>query len=141
MAGAIRNRQLRALGIVPFQLRAATTVDEPLTPAVSDAFEVTTTSTETLLQLWLPPTEGDPFAGPHARLLGDVLRSLALSRQQVLLGMSRKGSDLPLLAFGPGAPAGAITLASLVKLRDPIEKRIAWKQLRQLRRRLREVSE
>ena len=141
MDGAIRNSQLRALGIVPLQLRASVSTEVLTPPTASHTPEGIATNTGVRLQVWLPPTEGDPFAGPHARLLGDVLRSLGLTRQKIQTGMPEKDHNLPLLAFGPGAPADAVKLSTLVKLRDPIEKRIAWKQLRQLRRCLREVPE
>ena len=45
-------------------------------------------------------------------------------------------NNLPILAFGTGAPAGSTRVAALARLRDPLEKRIAWPMLRALRRRL-----
>lgn len=138
MFDAQRLRQLHALGLAPMHLRgrAVAQADEPASQHnVADA----TQATDVRLHLWFPPGETDAFAGPHARLLTQVLASLGLAPGQVREGGPDDGPATPLLAFGPGAPEGSTRLAALVKLRDPIEKRIAWPLLRGLRRRLRQA--
>ena len=82
-----------------------------------------------------------PSGGPEARLLGDLLASLGLTLAQVRWASDDVlPEDVPVLAFGPHAPRGALRVAALTRLREPLEKRIAWPLLRQLRRQLRETA-
>lgn len=120
------------------------------------------------LRIWFSQPQVDVFEGPHRRLLQDLLCSIGLTPDQVQLmdsqtsaptpgsgaatgpgfdsttaspeGRVPENSDLPILAFGIGAPAGSTRIAALPRLRDPLEKRIAWPMLRQLRRRLRSAA-
>ena len=130
-------RQLHALGITPLRLRAA--ADDAMPQAPADGQEVTA-APAIALYLWLPPREADPFHGPHEPLLRQLLCSLGLAPEQALLGVPEEGDARPVLAFGPGGPSGAVQLPALAKLRDPLEKRIAWPALRTLRRRLWQAS-
>lgn len=120
------------------------------------------------LRIWFSQAQADVFEGPHRRLLQDLLCSIGLSPDQVQLmesqasapapgsgadavsgfdtataspeGQVSGNNDLPILAFGIGAPAGSTRIAALPRLRDPLEKRIAWPMLRELRRRLRSAA-
>lgn len=141
MFDAQRLRQLQALGVVPMRLRGQVAV-EVVEELPQRGAESAGPATGVVLQLWFASGEGDPFTGAHGRLLTQILKSLDLCPEQTRVrsrheAESQEDDALPLLAFGPGAPAGAIRLAALEKLRDPIEKRIAWPLLRGLRRVLR----
>ena len=133
-----RLRQLQALGLSPMRLRghAVAEVIEP----VSDQDAANVAAPPGIpVHLWFSPGEPDAFKGPHAHLLAQLLRCLDLSPEQIQPGLPSDGQTALLLAFGPGAPEGATRFAALAKLRDPIEKRIAWPLLRGLRRRLRQA--
>ncbi|MCX7562718.1 hypothetical protein OS176_04030 [Xanthomonadaceae bacterium XH05] len=139
MFDAERVRQLHALGLAPMRLRehavaiagqASPSCDPPEESVVADDF---------VLRLWLPPAKARPFEGPHARLLTQILKSIGVRPEQILMARQPEDGGAPLLAFGAGAPKEAIRLAALDKLRDPIEKRVAWPVLRSLRRRLRQM--
>lgn len=122
-------RQLRALGITPLRLRSAAGEVMPQAPDADVASAIG-------LCVWLPTHEGDPFRGPHERLLRQLLCALGLTSEQVVLDVPDAGDVRPVLAFGPGGPPGAVQLPALVNLREPLEKRIAWPALRRLRRHL-----
>ena len=139
MFDAQRLRQLHALGLSPMRLRgnaadavAPVSVQEPVAAPVPPPIAMP-------VYLWFPPGEPDAFAGPHARLLAQFLACLDLSPQQIQPGLPADSQTAILLAFGPGAPPGATRFAALAKLRDPIEKRVAWPLLRGLRKRLRQM--
>lgn len=126
-----KERYLRALGLAPMRLRRPEPVDgePPPAPAATPGIA---------LWLWCPPASGDPFAGPEARLLRHLLHALDLQPARVArCTPEAAGDDRPVLALGPGAPAGSHVLPELGALRDPLQKRIAWPVLRALRRRLR----
>ena len=138
MFDAQRLRHLHALGLAPMRLRghAAAAAAEPASaPDATDA----AAPIGMPVHLWFPPGEPDAFAGPHARLLTQVLACLDISPGQIQPGLPDDGETALLLAFGPGAPQGATRFAALARLRDPIEKRVAWSLLRGLRRRLRQT--
>lgn len=127
-------RRLHALGITPLRLRTATgDVAQPAGQDVAAAPAIA-------LYLWLPPRAADPFHGPHVRLLHQLLCGLGLGPEQVALGAPEEGDAQPVLAFGPGGPPGAVQVPALARLREPLEKRIAWPALRRLRRRLWQAS-
>lgn len=123
------QRSLQALGITPMRLRGS----EPVAtePEVAASVPVCVR-----LCLWLPAETPDPFAGPQARLLQHLLRTLDLEPNQVARQVP-VAQDIPVLAFGRGAPSATCTLPALDALRDPINKRMAWPLLRALRRQLR----
>lgn len=122
-----RQRQLRALGIEMLVQRGA-----PGKAATQGQDEPETPAPAVCLRLWFAEGQTPQEAGAQ-RLLRDVLRSLGLTPEQA----TGSDPDLPQLAFGEPAPEGAIALAALARLRDPLEKRIAWPVLRRLHRRLR----
>lgn len=130
-------RQLHVLGITPLRLRTAA---GDVAPQAQPAGQEVTAAPAIALYLWLPPREGDPFHGPHERLLHQLLCGLGLAPAEVVLGVPDGGDAWPVLAFGPGGPPGAVQVPELARLRDPLEKRIAWPALRRLRRRLWQAS-
>lgn len=132
-----RDSWLRALGLEPMQLRAATAAADSETVIASDA--AATVATSPVLFLWSPPDDAAPLHGPYARLAADLLQSLGVRVEQVGAGQpDAMPSDVPILVLGAQAPADGVRLPALARLRDPLEKRIAWPILRRLRRRLRE---
>ncbi len=136
MFDAQRLRQLHALGLAPMRLRTQAAADAAGPVSQHEATGAMQPAGMPV-HLWFPPGEADAFTGPHARLLVQLLKCLDLSPEQVRPGLPNDGQAALLLAFGPGAPEGATRFAALAKLRDPIEKRIAWPLLRGLRRCLR----
>ncbi len=138
MFDAQQLRQLHALGLAPMHLRGHATAQVAVPVLAREEPSGNAPRSSLPVHLWFPPGEPDAFAGPHGRLLTQLLRCLDLSPEQVQSGIPIDGEAPLLLAFGPGAPQGAIRLAALAKLRDPIEKRIAWPLLRRVRRRLRQ---
>ena len=140
MFDAQQLRQLQALGLSPMRLRgrgvmetAPVAMPETRLPAGSNAAAPITMP----VHLWFPPDDADAFTGPHSRLLTQILQCLGLTPDHVQPGLPAEGEAALLLAFGLGAPQGAIRMSALAKLRDPIEKRVAWPILRGVRRRLR----
>lgn len=137
MFDATTLRRLRALDIVPLRQRrpAAAAGDS----AVMTDAPASGVPHKPVLHLWFAPEVPDPLPAPSARLLDDVLCSLDLDASQIvrMAGERDPGGEHPVLAFGTGAPDGAVRLPTLEKLRNPLEKRIAWPILRGLRRRLR----
>jgi hypothetical protein len=128
--------RLQALGIVPLRLRThlapphAVDVEAPSEPSPSQP-------ASRCVRLWFADRKNRPTEGPQARLLEQILRSVGLSDAEVAVGPDEAGDDdWVILAFGVGAPASAVSLPTLERLRDPLEKRIAWPILRRLRRRL-----
>ena len=138
MFDAQRLRQLQALGLSPMRLRdhGAGESSASTSPMVHEDV----VSTALPVHAWFPAGETDAFTGPYAHLLAQILKCLGLRPDQVRPGLPAEGETAVLLAFGPGAPQGAIRLSALAKLRDPIEKRVAWPVLRDLRRRLRQID-
>ncbi len=136
MFEANQLQRLRALGIVPLRQRAVA-LDEARAPDAPVAQALDQVDQPDIgLRLWFPPTVADPFQGSDARLLRDLLRSLELDVEQVTRLSGENDEALPVLAFGTGGPDGSVRLPALEKLRNPLEKRIAWPVLRGLRRRL-----
>lgn len=137
MFDARNLRRLRALDIVPLRRRVAVP-SGVAHEAVADTPELSVRR-EIVLQLWFAPDVPDPLPESFARMLRYLLRSLDLDVAQVARMAGENGGDgeYPVLAFGIGAPDGAVRLPALEKLRNPLEKRIAWPILRGLRRRLR----
>lgn len=136
---------LRSVGAIPEQVLvmeadgSASAPTAPLTPALS------------------PAHGGEGVEAASSGLVGDgaeVMAAVALERdgdaalsalapsppragERVgVRGQTSNPAELPILAFGTGAPAGSTRVAALARLRDPLEKRIAWPMLRALRRRL-----
>lgn len=141
MFDAQQRRQLHALGLVPMRLRGQATVEvaEAVAPVAVHEPADTALPRTVPVHLWFPPGEPDALTGPHARLLTQLLTCLDLSPDQIRPGLPDTAETALLLAFGPGAPQGATRFAALAKLRDPIEKRVAWPLLRGLRKHLRQA--
>ena len=136
MFEAKQLQRLRALGIVPLRQRAVV-LEEPTSLAARAADPSDSIDQPNIeLRLWFPPAVMDPLKGSDAQLLRYLLRSLELDFEQVTTLSGENDKALPVLAFGADAPAGAVRLPALEKLRNPLEKRIAWPVLRGLRRRL-----
>ena len=84
-----------------------------------------------------PAARLTPAASPSSPLEAASAPSLPRAGERVGVGgQTSNPAELPILAFGTGAPAGSTRVAALARLRDPLEKRIAWPMLRALRRRL-----
>ncbi len=89
------------------------------------------------LHLWFAAGQSIPCEGLPARLLDQILASIGTTRAQVtVLDAATADDGVAVLAFGAGAPLGAVSLPTLERLADPLEKRIAWPILRRLRRKL-----
>lgn len=129
--GAAQRAWLAALGLVPLQRRAdflpEAVADEALQPSVSGS-----EPTAPRLRIFAGGV-ADPFAGAQAKLLRAVLAALGLSAEEITFELE---AALPLLAFGQCKETDAFRVAALDSLRDPIGKRVAWKELRRLRRTL-----
>lgn len=125
-----RQRQLRALGIEPLVRRGPDAGSHQEAAEVPEASALAAPVPR--LRLWFAEGRAPQEAGLQ-RLLRDVLNALGLTPEQA----EGHDSNLPQLAFGDRAPEGAVVVTSLTRLRDPLEKRIAWPILRRLRQRLR----
>lgn len=145
-----RHAQLRALGLQPMVLRdsaaaapEAAAVQNPSSPPVAAArpprepIAAVDTATDAALRLRVLGLGELPPTGADAALVQDLLACLGLTPAQVCWGADASApQSLPVLAFGAAAAPGVTRLAALSRLRDPIEKRIAWPLLRRLRRAL-----
>lgn len=149
-----RHAQLRALGLQPMVLRdsaaaapEAAAVQNPSSPPVPAARPprepiaavdaATDAATDATLRLRVLGLGELPPTGADAALVQDLLACLGLTPAQVCWGADASApQSLPVLAFGAAAAPGVTRLAALSRLRDPIEKRIAWPLLRRLRRAL-----
>lgn len=145
-----RHAQLRALGLQPMVLRdsaaaapEAAAVQTPSSPPVAAArpprepIAAVDAATDATLRLRVLGLGELPPTGADAALVQDLLACLGLTPAQVCWGADASApQSLPVLAFGAPAAPGVTRLAALSRLRDPIEKRIAWPLLRRLRRAL-----
>lgn len=146
--GALQRAHLEALGLVPMVRRDAVRPGAPVpapragseTPARAAARGAVDPPAERTIRLCVAGSGAWPAPGPDARLLDDLLASLGLSAAQVQwVSGGAPPEGIPMLAFGVDAARGALRLPALARLRDALEKRIAWPQLRRLRRQLREA--
>ncbi len=147
--GALQRARLEALGLVPMVRRDVVRPGVPVpapragseTPARAAARGAIDPPAERTIRLCVAGSGPWPAPGPDARLLDDLLASLGLTVAQVQWvsgGVPPEG--IPMLAFGVEAARGALRVPALARLREPLEKRIAWPLLRQLRRQLRETA-
>lgn len=139
--GPGRVRQLHALGLQALVLRGrlmASAGTAPAGRAEAAPLPGAATAGGVRLRLWFAP-DGAPQGAGETRLLHALLRALGLTPEEAEARPEAAG--LPQLAFAGASvqvPDGAIRLPPLARLHDPLEKRIAWGCLRQLRRQLRE---
>lgn len=143
---ATRHAQLRALGLQPMVLRGSVAAapepaaaPNPSSPPVDVARPPREPIPAAIapLRLRVLGLGEQPPAGADAALVQDLLACLGLTPAQVCWGAEASApQSLPVLAFGASAAPGVTRLAALSRLRDPIEKRIAWPLLRRLRRAL-----
>lgn len=138
---SLRNARLTALGVTPMRLRANATRPSEIHASDPVAMDAERIRRAPRLRLWFPPEQRDPRSGPQARLLQQILRSVGVDDADMdLLETDVNPDGVRVLGFGSGAPAGAVRLPTLDRLRDPLEKRIAWPLLRRLRRQLRQAD-
>lgn len=133
--GAAQHVWLKALGLLPLRRRAAFQPEVAGT-SVPQASASGNTAAVARLRVFVEG-EAEPFSGSQAKLLRAVLTALGLSAEQVTFDSK---PELPLLAFGRCPEPAMFRVAALSSLRDPIGKRVAWKELRRLRRALAESA-
>jgi len=127
--GAAQHAWLMALGLVPLRRRAAF-LPEMAGTVVPQSSVSEKESLTPKLRVFVEGV-AEPFAGSQAKLLRAILAALGLSVEEATI---EPNPDLPLLAFGRCPEPVAFRVAALSSLRDPIGKRVAWKELRRLRR-------
>ncbi len=79
-----------------------------------------------------------PFTSADAKLLRAILAAIGLSEGDIA---DDADSTLPLLAFGRSEEPATFRLRALPQLRNPIEKRVAWKELRRVKRSLQDAAQ
>lgn len=151
--GAAQRARLDTLGLVPMVRRGAAVLEDearkgesrpcdariavasrgqPAAPRPPDAAAI--------VRLRIAGCGARAPEGRDAALVADLLASLGLDPAQVRWEETAAAAgELPLLVFGGAPSRGAHVLAALERLRDPLEKRIAWTLLRRLRRQLRDA--
>ncbi len=133
--GAAQHAWLMALGLLPLRRRAAFLPEM----AGNEARRSSVSGGESIAPRLRVFVEGasDPLAGSQAKLLRAILAALGLSADESTF---EPDAALPLLAFGRCPEPAAFRVAALACLRDPIDKRVAWKELRRLRHALAESA-
>jgi len=131
--------RLAALGVVPLRRRESflPEVVQPKAPQPQVAAQETPKA-EALpqgaprLRVFVEGAS-DPFAGENAKLLRAILAAIGVGERDIASSASAK---VPLLAFGRASEPADFRVAALSALRNPVDKRAAWKELRRLKRAL-----
>ena len=135
-----QRARLGALGLVPM-VRRDTGEIRPDPADAPHAHAVAGAAAPEPIRIGIAGCGTWPPRDAEARLVDDLLASLGLTIAQVQWASDGALPEgVPVLAFGPEAPAGVLRLPALSRLRDALEKRIAWPQLRNLRRQLRKAN-